>query len=227
MEEKKERFGRKGPNGWQTGAWLSRNKKNTLWVEIGRGGSLPSASEIPRPRVCCYKLLLSSPSCIRSCRQTSPWNIPLQPPLQTYPRIISLDNDCRLGIALLTSLRFSLPLFHVPESILNRFFLSVSRCLRSFQHDFSRESVEEGTYGHPFEPEVGVKGVLSLTTIFVSVSQEWRTTCVARLAILSHQMSSYLTTTFSFSRDVFLGKVLSFEFVRSVLFSSSSSPLNK
>lgn len=30
-----------------------------------------------------------------------------------------------------------------------------------------------------------------------------------------------------FSRDVFLGKVLSFEFVRSVLFSSSSSPLNK
>lgn len=61
MEEKKERFGRKGPNGWQTGAWLSRNKKNTLWVEIGRGGSLPSASEISRPRVCCYKLLLSRP----------------------------------------------------------------------------------------------------------------------------------------------------------------------
>lgn len=166
---------------------------------------------------CCYLVLYPK-------LQT---NLTLQPPLQTYPRIISLDNDCRLGIALLTSLGFSLPLFHVPESILNRFFLSVSRCLRSFQHDFSRESVEEGTYGHPFEPEVGVKGVLSLTTIFVSVSQEWRTTCVARLAILSHQMSSYLTTTFSFSRDVFLGKVLSFEFVRSVLFSSSSSPLNK
>lgn len=226
MEEKKERFGRKGPNGWQTGAWLSRNKKNTLWVEIGRGGSLPLCLRNSTTTSLLLQIVVIS-SCIRSCRQTSPWNIPLQPPLQTYPRIISLDNDCRLGIALLTSLGFSLPLFHVPESILNRFFLSVSRCLRSFQHDFSRESVEEGSCGHLFEPEVGVKGVLSLTTIFVSVSQEWRTTCVARLAILSHQMSSYLTTTFSFSRDVFLGKVLSFEFVRSVLFSSSSSPLNK
>lgn len=138
---------------------------------------------------CCYLVLYPK-------LQT---NLTLQPSLQTYPRIISLDNDCRLGIALLTSLGFSLPLFHVPESILNRFFLSVSQCLRSFQHDFSRESVEEGSCGHLFEPEVGVKGVLSLTTIFVSVSQEWRTTCVARLAILSLQTSSYLTMTFSFS----------------------------
>ena len=195
MEEKKERFGRKGPNGWQTGAWLSRNKKNTLWVEIGRGGSLPLCLRNSTTTSLLLQIVVIF-SILYPKLQT---NLTLQPSLQTYPRIISLDNDCRLGIALLTSLRFSLPLFHVPESILNRFFLSVSQCLRSFQHDFSRESVEEGSCGHLFEPEVGVKGVLSLTTIFVSVSQEWRTTCVARLAILSLQTSSYLTMTFSFS----------------------------
>lgn len=103
MEEKKERFGRKGPNGWQTGAWLSRNKKNTLWVEIGRGGSLPLCLRNSTTTSLLLQIVVIF-SILYPKLQT---NLTLQPSLQTYPRIISLDNDCRLGIALLTSHGFS------------------------------------------------------------------------------------------------------------------------